>query len=220
MNILVSQKIIRDRHGAELDALEAAYISFVKDKDIFPGTNVIIPVPNDPKNAARLTRRLDPKLIILTGGNNIDPRSFGSDVVLDDLAYNRDATEKVLFDYAVFNAIPILGICRGFHFMNVLLKGRLTLNIKDHPPAVQHSCLYDGNKYTVNSFHNHAIFAKDIALELKPLVVADKSGIVEAYSGKIMSKAGEAYIVGVQWHPERPGADTDLFRKIIKQNLL
>ena len=220
MVIFISQKTIRDRHGAELDALETDYVSFFRKEGVFPGNPVFIPVANNVENAAELTRALSPDLIVLTGGNNIDPRSFGLDVVLDDLAHNRDVTEKFLFDYAVLNAIPILGICRGFHFINVMLKGRLTLNIKNHPPAIQHSCLHDGNEYVINSFHNHAIVAEDIAQELERVVVEDKSGIVEGYAGKITGKSGVIRILGVQWHPERPGADVGLFKKLIARYII
>lgn len=219
MIVLISQKVIRDKHGTELDALETSYVDFFKKEVLCSDVATLIPVPNDPENAARLTLALTPKLIILSGGNNINPQSFGSDIALDDMVPTRDATEKVLFDYAVSNAIPLLGVCRGFQFINIQLKGKLTLNITDHPPAVQHVCLYDGKKYTINSFHNHGVFAEDVAPELYPVIVESRSGIVEAYSGKIMSKVGSSRILGVQWHPERPGADTDLFKKMIKKYL-
>ncbi len=211
---------MRDRHGAELDALDTAYLDFFAKGDVLPKDIVLIPVPNNPENAAKLISSQKPDLIILTGGNNIDPQSFGLNIEVDDLAKNRDATEKVLFDCAVSSAVPILGICRGFQFINVMLKGKLTLNLRDHPAAVRHSCLYDGNKYMVNSFHNHAISNKDISAELRPLVTTDKAGIVEAYAGKIKSDAGICKILGVQWHPERPGADTVLFKKLFNQYII
>lgn len=219
MRILISQKTIKDRHGAELDALETAYIRFFRQESFVPDDAVFVPVPNNPENALRLVQTSGPGLVILTGGNNVDPRSFGSDVVLDDLAHNRDEVEKILFDYALANAIPVLAVCRGFHYVNVLLQGKLTLNIKDHPPAVRHSCWYEGREYTVNSFHNHAIGMTDLAAGLVPLVTADKIGTVEAYVGRITGSSGECSVLGVQWHPERPGADMELFKMLIKNHL-
>jgi len=219
MIILISQKTIVDKHGARQDALDTAYLNFFKIADIFSQKAVFIPVPNNLEHAASLVDKIKPSLIILTGGNNVDPKLFGSDIMLGDLAPERDEVEKFLFDYAVANAIAVLGICRGFQYMNVLLGGRLTLNILDHPPAVGHTCLFEGHQHTVNSYHNQAIMPSDLASLLKPLVVAEKSGNIEAYAGKIKGKSGIAPILGVQWHPERPCADTDLFRTLIKQHL-
>ncbi|OGT07445.1 MAG: hypothetical protein A2103_04210 [Gammaproteobacteria bacterium GWF2_41_13] len=219
MIIFISQKTIMDRHGVELDALETTYINFFENENIFPKGAVFIPVPNNPEITAHIAHTLMPNMIILTGGNNVDPKLFGSDAALGDLAHNRDITEKSLFDYAVSNAVPVLGICRGFHFINVLLKGKLTLNINDHLPAAQHACLYEGKRYIVNSFHNHAIHSEDLAAELSPIVVAEMTDIVEAYSGRILSKVGMSSVLGVQWHPERPGGDIDLFKKLVKQFL-
>ena len=219
MLIFLSQKTIRDKHGFELDALETSYISFFKKECIFSKDTVFLPVPNNVENAADLIRISTPNLIILTGGNNINPGFFGSDVILDDLSHNRDITEQFLFYYAASNAIPILGICRGFHFINVILKGSLTLNINNHPPAVQHSCIFDNKKFIINSFHNHAIFPENIANNLTPVVVDEITGMIEGYAGKIIGEAGISNILGVQWHPERPNTDRSLFKELIERHI-
>ncbi len=72
------------------------------------------------------------KGIILTGGNIVNPKKYKSRNHLSDVYLERDETEKLLFNYAINKELPILGICRGFHFINVELGGKLTHNISCH----------------------------------------------------------------------------------------
>jgi putative glutamine amidotransferase len=217
MLIFITQKSIRDEYGFELDALEATYITYFTGENIFSSPPVLLPVPNNIVQARRLNAALRPDLLVLTGSNNIDPKSFGSDVKLDDLAPRRDEVERYLLDFSLAENIPVIGICRGFHFINVYLGGNLTLNLSGHPPAVGHDCEYEGKKYRVNSFHNHGITADDLAEGLVPVARTTDGRLIEAYAATGRGKTSGKRILAVQWHPERPGADTHLFQRLVEK---
>lgn len=217
MIVFITQKSIRDEYGLDLDALEAAYITYFTGENIFSSPPVLLPVPNNIIQARCLTATLSPDLIMLTGGNNIDPASFGSDAKLDDLAPRRDEVEGYLLDFALAEGIPVIGICRGFQFINVHLGGTLTLNLSGHPPAIDHDCEYDDKKYRVNSFHNHGITSDDLAEALVPLAVTVDGSLIEAYTAGDKGRTGSKRILGVQWHPERQGADTRFFKRLVEK---
>ena len=209
MIVLLSQKRFKDKHGAQIDGLDSAYLDFFINNDVFPAQAVFVPVPNQLIDLRSLVKTCVPDLIILTGGNNINPLSFGSDVRLDGLSPKRDEVEKALLDFALAKGIPVIGICRGFHFINVYLGGKLTLNLSNHRPGKDHSCQFDGKKYNINSYHNHGIAPDDLAKELRPIGKTIDGKLIEAFAGP--------QILGVQWHPERPGADKELFRLLVNE---
>lgn len=217
MVIFITQKRMKDKHGANVDGLESAYITFFTKENIFPTQSVLVPVPNHIGHLRRLLNGLHPCLFILTGGNNIDPQSFGSDERLEDLAPRRDKVESYILDFAFAENIPVIGICRGSHFINVYLGGRLTLNLLNHKPGDSHYCQFDGKNYHVNSYHNHGIVQDGLAKELTPIAKTTDGRLIEAFTGSGSGKTGNMRILGVQWHPERSGADTDFFRLLVNR---
>ena len=45
----------------------------------------------------------------------------------ETINHYRDTLEKLIFDYAVNNSIPTIGICRGMQMINVVLEDHYTL---------------------------------------------------------------------------------------------
>ena len=85
-------------------------------------------------------------------------------------------------------------------------KHQVNLN-KNYPSVV------DGRTITVNSYHNHGIFANSIAKSLEVLGTTQDGKYVEMYKHK--SKP----VIGIQWHPERKSYsknfDNYIFKKFI-----
>jgi putative glutamine amidotransferase len=174
-----------------------------------------------PNNSNAIERYFDIEqidLVVLSGGNNVDPDIYGADVNLDDVYTERDETEKELFNIAIKKRIKILGICRGFQAMNVFLGGSLSHGIGGH--VNQNHKLVSSidilNHRTTNSFHNQAIKEHDL-YDLSQINILAKSedGLVEAITNF------ERTILGVQWHPERQKQDFDkeLIRNFINGKL-
>jgi len=66
--------------------------------------------------------------IILTGGEDINPLQYNDTInlaVCGDINYQRDTLERKLFDFALENKIPLIGVCRGMQMMNVASGGTL-----------------------------------------------------------------------------------------------
>lgn len=135
----------------------------------------------------------------------------------------RDECEIALVRGAVQRQMPVLGICRGAHIINVAAGGTMyqdvgsqrTGTFLDHlgdwdayqrqergpnmhmvtilPETLLHTLLPDGT-YLVNSYHHQAI--KRLASGFRIAAVAE-DGVVEA-----IESTEHPFMLGVQWHPD------------------
>lgn len=162
--------------------------------------------------------------LMLTGGNDLSPDAYGEAPVLalDEVSPLRDEQEFALLREAMRLGMPVLGICRGIQSINAALGGTLYQDLPSQltPPVsgdlIQHfqkrlgryAChtvavtpgtpLYDivgCGTLEVNSFHHQAV--KAVAPSLTACALS-RDGVVEAVCG-----TGDAFLLGVQWHPER-----------------
>jgi putative glutamine amidotransferase len=161
---------------------------------------------------------LDADAVLLLGGGDVDtelygvagpaPHEYGVDVEADRFCVDviRDAVDR---------DIPVLGICRGSQLVNVAFGGTLVPDISDF--ALHHG-VHDADLFVdeevlvregtrlrsvlaceslvVRTGHHQAV--ADVAPSLRLAAVAH-DGVVEGIEHP------EAWVVGVQWHPE----DTD-----------
>jgi gamma-glutamyl-gamma-aminobutyrate hydrolase PuuD len=158
-----------------------------------------VPVPNSPETSTRILETLNPVGVILTGG--IDQTAYGGD------APERDATEKVMLEWAMANDRPLLGVCRGLQF--IAHNSGATLKPASGHVATRHQLIWDGDRVDVNSYHNWGFDEPPRGFEA---TARCEDGTVEAIRHK--SKP----IAGIMWHPEREAAaaphDLNLFRRM------
>jgi putative glutamine amidotransferase len=176
--------------------------------DFFESLGFIIHlVPNNSDNIKKyFISTVD--LLVLTGGNNINPNLYNNSCDLQDVYKKRDNAEKEMVVLALKNDIPILGICRGFHFLNIYFGGTLSHNIKNHVNEhhfINSNMPFLHNKET-NSYHNQAIKTSDLAKNLT-IFAKSEDDIVEGFMDI------EKKVLAVQWHPERQRQSYD--KKII-----
>ena len=141
----------------------------------------------------------------------------------------RDALEQHLIQYATYNNVPVLGICRGAQLMNVALGGSLyqhighfyseeTGNIRSVLPRKIIEITRDSelaatlgrHRCRVNALHDQSI------RELGDQVIVcarEDSGVVQA-----IERRGHPFFIGVQWHPEYMPQSREqlrLFRRLV-----
>lgn len=72
-------------------------------------------------------------IFLFTGGEDVDPRWYDEKPMRTTFSnIERDRMEKVLFDMAVEKGIPMIGICRGGQFLNVMNGGRMWQHVNNH----------------------------------------------------------------------------------------
>lgn len=155
--------------------------------------------------------------LVIPGGDDIDPAIYGEErhpkSGLIDPA--RFASEKAIYE-ALPTAMPVLGICYGCQFMNVVRGGSLHQHIPDVPGSVQHTEGTDQTFSVVNdsllatmttteiggkSYHHQAV--NRVGVNLNVVAKCTDDGIIEA-----LEATDKPWEIGVQWHPERSLEDT------------
>lgn len=190
----------------------------------------------DPDYADRLFAMADG--LLLTGGEDLDPSNYGEEPAGSrDVSPERDALEMDLAGRALEREIPILAICRGMQLLNVLRGGSLYQDLGSqrdgslthdrfemfdreiHPVRFDEGSrwlrgLVPDEGVMTNSAHHQGL--RSLGEGIRPVGRAE-DGLVEAV--EIDAEEGDAWTVGVQWHPERmlgdgsAGFDAALFRR-------
>jgi len=161
--------------------------------------------------------------LLLTGGVDVAPRLYGQErsPLTDRPNRKRDEHELRLLRRALDRDIPVLCICRGHELLNVALGGSLVQHIDgdghrwhDDGTSNWHEVTVDvggrladvygsGAILRVNSRHHQGVTEERLAPSLRASA-SSFDGYVEA-----MESAQHRWVVGIQWHPERPEAELD-----------
>jgi putative glutamine amidotransferase len=179
-------------------------------------TPFVLP-PIDPRAALDALDGVD--ALLLTGGEDLDPKHFGQSPHEKTGAAHagRDACELALASAARDGRIPTFAICRGAQVMNVALGGTLVQDIAsqratdvDHDQSVRrtervHAVSVDEGsmlsriagaaEIRVNSSHHQSV--DRVAPGLRVTATAT-DGIIEA----VESTDPAWWMLAVQWHPE------------------
>jgi putative glutamine amidotransferase len=169
---------------------------------------------------AEVYRRVDG--LLLVGGKDIDPKHYGQDAVgetdkdpLDRFAYERGLLEQRPRD------MPVLGVCYGCQAINVAAGGSLVQHIEGHEdgaevrvriePGTKLALSVGAEAAEVACYHHQVV--KELGEGLRASA-HDANGNIEA-----IESTGAAWVVGVQWHPERTAgseASQRLFRSFVE----
>lgn len=78
-------------------------------------------------------------IVCFTGGEDVDP-SFYGEKAIKGTCYNtrRDEIEAGLFGEAMALKKPMVGICRGAQFLNVMNEGKLWQDVNNHANGMNH----------------------------------------------------------------------------------
>ena len=205
----------KSRTGAEVFQLGRAYIEAIL---LAGGVPLLIPTGLDKAGLSHLIHHLDG--VLFTGGGDIQTERFNGSPhpKIYGVDPERDALEFDLLELALGRHLPFLAICRGAQVLNVAFGGGLYTHLADQlPNALKHdwfpayprdkhahtvsltrgSLLHDifrADEVPVNSLHHQGIARVGEGLEA---VAFAPDGLVEG-----LVVRGEAFAVGVQWHPE------------------
>jgi putative glutamine amidotransferase len=192
-------------------AVNSEYVAAVEEVG-----GIAVTLPAQPKAVPELIAALD--ALILTGGGDIDPVHYGQPLhpATRSIDPDRDRFELDLTRMAVERRLPVLGICRGIQVLNVALGGTLIQDVPDQVPAAlvhqtpedapiathhvrlqansRLAALIHSTGLLTNSDHHQAI--QLLASTLRA-VGWSQDGVVEA-----VESTDQAFVVGVQWHPE------------------
>lgn len=160
--------------------------------------------------------------LVLTGGADVDPARYGHENTASQIEPERDHVEFSLYETALADGIPVLGICRGFQLINVHHGGTLHQSVPEHarydipPGEPSHDVTIDagsmlhglfGASHRVNSLHHQIV--DQLGAGLVVTARAD-DGVAEG----IETADGE--VLAVQWHPEMMTVDDPTFAWVVE----
>lgn len=175
-------------------------------------------LPPDPGDAEKPDNLLDLlDALILTGGaGDIAPDLYGqvAHPETGPVQPERDAYELALTRAAVGRGMPVLGICRGMHILNVAYGGGLEQHL---PDVVGH----EEHRLTPGTFADHdvrlekgSLVARAAGAQETPVRSHHHQGVREIGDGLVVSGWAEdgaveaiedpscSFVLGVLWHPE------------------
>lgn len=199
------------------------------------GIPLILPVCTEFETVKEMLDRVDG--VLLTGGNDVDPQMYGAraDAACGSIVPERDRQEIAIARYIMGQGDkPLFGICRGMQVIQVAAGGALyqdlekeggfkhhymdmyPLNCPAHPVRLRENSRLAKifgmqREIRVNSFHHQAV--RQAAEGFEATAWSD-DGVIEG-----MEKTGQAFVLGVQWHPEMMwdcGQQQELFSAFIR----
>lgn len=190
------------------DAISRNWFLFLRQCGITP-----VMIPNLVEFVPQYLKENRLEGLILTGGNNISPDlyQYSGDGEVDDLAPDRDRTEKAMLDYMFERRLPVFGVCRGLQMVNVYCGGAIIKNsshrrnnIYDHIGTIHPVRLLSPefveiagtDTIKVNSFHQYGFTTSELGRGLIPIAGAP-DGLVEGVIHKDLP------VIAIMWHPER-----------------
>lgn len=138
-------------------------------------------------------------LVCFTGGADVSPDMYG------DKAHRytqndewRDAKEERLFAEAWAHNIPMVGICRGGQFLNVMSGGRMYQHVEKHTRSHHIVDTRTGETIYVSSTHHQMIMPSPNGVLI---ATAGLGGEREWYDGEIARKDVSKEDIEVVWYP-------------------
>jgi putative glutamine amidotransferase len=180
----------------------------------------IVPLLDDEATLRRIYDQVDG--VFLPGGVDMDPASYGEErhELCGRTDPPRDHVELAFTRWALEDGKPVFGVCRGMQVINVAAGGTLYQDCGEQVPgAIKHDYfpgagwardylaheirlapdtrlrrVFGADTVMVNSMHHQGI--RTVGEGLVPSAHSP-DGLLEALEG-----SGDAFLVGVQWHPE------------------
>ncbi|MFB0525716.1 MAG: gamma-glutamyl-gamma-aminobutyrate hydrolase family protein [Phycisphaerae bacterium] len=201
---------INEENESASTLVNFAYVQAVAENG---GVPMVLPAITDEDILRRYVEELDG--LVLVGGADIPPSAYGQQPhetvkVLPSQRYN---FESKLISLWLSSDKPLLGVCLGMQFTNVVAGGTL---IQDIPSQVGTKVVHRGDKVyhwvriepdsflakilgTDRAFvySNHHQAVKDIGKGLRIAARSD-DGVIEA-----LQRADGKFGLFVQWHPEQ-----------------
>lgn len=144
----------------------------------------------------------DCDLVVFAGGTDVNPKLYGEvPHPMTGIPDNqRDYLEQAVYTRALILEIPMVGICRGAQFLNVMNNGKLNQHIEGHLNCA-HTINIDGLRPPINVLGDH--HQSMIPNGFFKLLAESDDGVPEVVYWP------HSRSLAVQYHPEWGTPDSD-----------
>ena len=157
----------------------------------------------------------DVDLVVFTGGTDVNPLFYGEKPLdtTQTADTDRDTLERGVYTRALFLELPMVGICRGAQFLNVMNNGKLVQHMHGHGNT-EHELLAGGKVIDIVRGDHHQSM---LPSGEHSLLSTSADGVAEEIFWPL------SRCLGVQWHPEwhDEGSDSWVrFQKMLELYLM
>jgi GMP synthase-like glutamine amidotransferase len=139
-------------------------------------------------------------VVCFTGGEDVTPSLYGhARHHTSNCNINRDTYESDVFNLCIAKDIPMVGICRGAQFLNVMSGGEMYQDVSKHTRDHSITDLETGEVVMVSSTHHQMMKPSS-----KAVLVASSTlgGYREVYDGQIFKRELSEQDNEVVYYPE------------------
>jgi putative glutamine amidotransferase len=198
---------INEENNSVSTSVNFAYVKMVADNGGIP---LVLPTISDEKIIEQYIRQLDG--LVLVGGDDVPPSAYNEQPheTVRVLPIQRYNFERKLIASWLDIGKPVLGICLGMQFTNVVSGGSLIQDIPSQVDTKVNHREYHQVKIAPDSslakilnateasvYSNHHQAVKDVGKNLKVVAHSDDD-VIEA-----MERISGGFGLFVQWHPEQ-----------------
>lgn len=195
------------KNNSASTVVDFAYVRAVAENG---GVPMILPTIKSETILRRYVDQLDG--LVLVGGDDIPPSAYGQEPheTVKPLPAQRYESERELIALWLAGGKPVLGVCLGMQFTNVVSGGTLVQDIPSQVGTkINHRKYHDVQIDPDSSlakilaareasvFSNHHQAVKDVGKGLKVIAHSD-DGVIEA-----LERVDGGFGLFVQWHPEQ-----------------
>jgi len=149
-------------------------------------------------------------MVSFTGGEDVSPKLYGEHVGRHTyFNKSRDDYELEIFKKARSHNVPMVGICRGSQFLNVMCGGKLIQDASRHAGTIHSVMTYKGEKMLVNSTHHQISIVGDDGMILAHADPSISEYYLDGDNKQLESMIEvESFVyprhkvIGWQYHPE------------------
>lgn len=133
-----------------------------------------------------VSRPDDAALVCFTGGEDVSPSLYGDDEHRNTWAnFDRDRREQRLFGTLLDKRVPMVGICRGAQFLNVMSGGRMYQHVQEHGRSHPIVDLATGETIYVTSTHHQMLLPQG---KHELVAVSQLRGTREWFEGQVFKR--------------------------------
>lgn len=144
----------------------------------------------------------DADIVCFTGGEDVDPALYGEEPIPETYFNSkRDGVEAYIYGEAIGLKKPMIGICRGAQFLNVMNGGKLWQDVNNHAVRGGHAIIDMRNgevREGMTSTHHQQMIAADDA---EIIAVAELSTKKTSMSEIMERTKAEPDDMEVLWYP-------------------
>ena len=139
-------------------------------------------------------------LVCFTGGEDVTPSFYGDAPHMHTHNnVHRDRDEKIIFDVCTHDKVPMVGICRGGQFLNVMSGGRMYQHVSGHGGAHSIIDARTGETVLATSTHHQMMMPSPEAILVASSTLG---GTREWYDHEIFRRDVSKEDIEVVYYPE------------------